>query len=68
MADQSRLVRRAIIVDDDRVRARTHLAAARPERVALPTTQQGKFHLFIFLLGLCVTDCGEAPSPLIRIV
>jgi len=47
-----RVVHRAVIVDDDRVRAgtrtRAHLAATRPERAALPTTQQGKFP-FLFL-------------------
>ena len=60
-------VARAVIVDDDRVRARAHLAATRPKRAALPGRHE-KGSPISFPLGLCVTDCGEAPRPLIRTV
>jgi len=41
-------VARAVFVDDDCVRARPHLAAARPERAALPGRRTGKSHFLFF--------------------
>ena len=59
------------IVDDDQERAgteaRAHFAATRPERAARPGRRNREGPIS-FPLGLCVTACGEAPSPIRRIV